>query len=277
MREELAYIDLKLAERKLKSAPGRLEKSLANATRPGNKRSQIAYDSCLSECLRIAFLEYAVHEDLEKTRSFLIRAFEMGNHVFRLKGSYSYRRETRTPGKEMVVATITDYSMTNSQKGFKVMLIGLLCLDAKQTHAFSQLVEDPEEATYIGPDSEICTPADQQLAYAMKCFLEDDGPGTMELLKASFASAKDDFTKGQVALFMSLLVRNKDRFLQALRVLLGFHAKAAKRKANHIISTWYFCLPALAFAKLALAAGLVKEEDLKDQPFFPVAMLHGQS
>jgi len=136
----------------------------------------------------------------------------------------------------------------------------------------AQLIGDPPNAPYIDAESEVCTPDDQHIAYAMKHYLLGDRDRAAA--KLGLVSDGDARTAAEARVARALVSRDRDFFLGALQAHLKWHASEAKKKRNQKDTAYFLNLPALGLTAIALGDGVVSTDDLpRALPHFPVELL----
>lgn len=113
----------------------------------------------------LGLLRYADGAPLDEVRAAFRRATEYTLALFRLRAP----REPWQPTEDV------DESLTNSRRALDALELGLACGAHDLATALAPLVWDPPGATYIGPNSVVCTPEEQRLAYALRDLLVNDG------------------------------------------------------------------------------------------------------
>src|SRR5260370_7311392 len=83
-------------------------------------------------------------------------------------------------------------------------------------------IEDPPDANYIGTGSEVCTPKQQHLAYAVRALFAEDRSKTDAQLQQVRRSRQDDEKTLQATIIRPILPRVGTFFLSALPTLLTF-------------------------------------------------------
>jgi WD40 repeat protein len=121
-------------------------------------------------------------------------------------------------------------------------------------------IEDPPDADYISTRSEVCTPKQQHLAYAVRAYFANDRAVAEAQLRQVRRGHKDDEETLQAAIVRSILDADGTGIVPALKELLRLSARRAKK--NHDLSDQILCLPALGLAQVALEQRLITSDDL---------------
>jgi hypothetical protein len=170
-----------------------------------------------------------------------------------------------------------DYSLGNSQENFGAVTWALTAGEFGLARQIASRAWDPPKASYVGLSSEVCTPNDQRIAYAVKHLFV----GEVELARAELDRVRPNKreTSSRDNLDVARMVRalagdDRDLFLDGLRDLLAWHDGRALRKQNHNSSDFFLCLPGLGLSALALHRNLIARDQLPDgNPFFPLDLL----
>jgi hypothetical protein len=170
-----------------------------------------------------------------------------------------------------------DYSLGNSQRNFEAVTWALTAGEYGLARQIASLARDPPKASYLGLSSEVCTPNDQRIAYAVKHVFA----GQAELARAELDRVRPNKreTSSRDNLDVARMVRalagdDGDLFLDGLRDLLAWHESRALRKQNNNSPGFFLCLPALGLSALALHRNLIARDQLPDgNPFFPLDLL----
>lgn len=164
-----------------------------------------------------------------------------------------------------------DHSLTVSNRTLLYTWSALAAGEDKLARDIAIRIWDPESAYYIGTKSEVCTPAEQQFAYAARNYYRSDLNETRAHL--SHVRTLDERLRQQRWAFPALLDRNADKFLESIvQAATKFSALASKR-SNHQNSQLFLNLPDLGLAALAVRSGLVNPSTLPhDLPQFAVQL-----
>lgn len=241
-------------------------------TIPESEVTQVDLVLTADPALDCACVTYALGADLEDVRIWIARAAHLLGQAFALRGT--------TPhlplGRKDIWGNLTDItppgpdqSLTNSRRGLLAMHTALAAGDLARAERTASLVGDPPDAAYIGPDSVVCTPPEQQLAYALR-----------EILLGREVSAvfyvggiqEDDppLIRHQATSVYALINRDVTAFTNALDRLLAAHAFEAAEPAAAREPRRFLCLPAVAVAALATERTLIDAKHLPDQSiYFP--------
>lgn len=225
--------------------------------------------------LDCALVTYALDADPNDVWTWIKRAAFALGETFRLRGTTpafpativddSGPRSVAPPGAQ-------DASLTNSRRGLLAMQVALIAGDHHLVEQITAMVGDPPNATYIGPDSEVCTPEEQGLAYALKAQLL--GRQAVAFFYAAGLTAAQPPVRQQALAIKALIDRDAGAFLVALGDLLAAHTAAASDPLNAREPRCLINLPALALAVLAIRSGVIDPDRLPtEDPYLPRALL----
>jgi hypothetical protein len=282
----LNYIDLDLTKRVVGTVTGLAEEIKRSIAKDPRKLRQTRESSLSADVTMLAAYHYALGEPLEGVADELREAAEAKLKVFELRGTEDpfpvtlvtldidsppeapeviSREPLHPPGSK-------DYSLTNSRSGLKAMYMALASGHVLVAQRLAQLIWDPPDADYIGDESEVCTPDDQHLSYAVKHYILGEEAKAHEELRR-VGSGRQEIAL-QVPVVRALLDGNGDGFLTVLHAYLKWHEREAKKKSNRTETDLYLSLSALGLSVLALRAGIVSIDQLPGgNPHFPVEFL----
>jgi hypothetical protein len=164
-----------------------------------------------------------------------------------------------------------DFSLTNSRRGLLAMQVAVLAGDRSLVERVAALVGDPPDATYVGPDSVVCTQEEQGLAYALKAYLL--GRTAVAYFHTAGLATSATSIRVQAVAIDALIRRERQDFLSALAELLAAHADLAVNPDRAREPRRFVAIPALALAALALDGGIVTRDQLPDDPYLPLSLL----
>src|SRR5262245_14078541 len=133
------------------------------------------------------------------------------------------------------------------------MYVALVAGDLDLAEQIAGLVGDPPDASYIGPNSEVCTPEEQQLTYTLKALLL--GQDAVTAFYATGLGHAPPLIRHQAAAMNALICQDQNAFLDALHDLLEAHAAWASDERNAREPRRLMCLPGLGLSALALESG----------------------
>jgi hypothetical protein len=286
-RPRLNNLDLNLISRILDGLEDFMGKFLWDEKRGQHKVPQISYSLAVSNSEGIGMYKYALGAPLDEVGDYLAEAAHWMERVFELRGTSPLfpvtvvtldpnsppgkprelsRKPLHSPGEK-------DYSLTNSASGLQGMYLALIVGDLARAWHLAEMVWDPPNADYIGPDSEVCTPDQQHLAYAVKqVILGDDQAALSEI---GLISPKAQLEIKIQATMARAIVAGQDKvFLDNLDDLLAWHRKMALRKANLNDPDFFLSIAGLGLCALALQRGVVQREQLpQDNVYLPVELI----
>jgi len=238
------------------------------------------------DCLAIALYYYGLGYPPDVVRNAFSEAASARLKVFELRGTedpFSVSILTVDPTKSeddpaFVVADrqryapgAKDYSPTNSKDCFEGICMALVAGDYAIAEKLADHMWDPPNATYIGVHSEVCTPNQQHLAYAVRHLLQDRPDEVRKELKRVRCRKKEDQVAIMATMVGGLSEKNEVLFLDGLQELLCWHREQVKHPSNKNEPEMYLCIPGLALCVLAGRRGLKAE--LPDDPYLPLELI----
>jgi len=222
-------------------------------------------DSALAAdvALDCACVLHALGAPSHDVRIWIARAAYALGEVFRLRGTSAGVPTvvmTEEGAVERTVPGGQDNSLTNSRRGLVAMYTALTAGDSELAERTAGLVGDPPGASYLGPDSVVCTPDEQQLAYALKALLL--GQTAVAAFQAAVPDSAPPAIRHQATAMQAMVGQNPQLFLDALDALLVTHGREAADIRHQREPRYFLSLPALGLAALAITSGLVAEPQL---------------
>lgn len=220
--------------------------------------SQVDYVLAADYALDGVLVRYALGAPLDEVREGLVRAAEALAEVFRRRGTTpAFSVEIVAEGTAVPASSpgACDFSLTNSRRGLLAMYLALAIDNRSLAEEIAGLVGDPQEADYIGPDSDVCTLDEQQLAYALKSLLL--GQDAVAAFYSAGVGHQSPSLRDQAAAVSALVGRDPGVFLSALCSLLVDHAAEASEESNSREPRRLICLPALGLAALGITFDMV--------------------
>lgn len=222
---------------------------------------QVDHAFAADHALDCATLTYALGADPNDVRIWIKRAAFALGEVFRLRGTTAAFTSPAEP----------DFSLTNSRRGLLAMQLALIAGDPALVEQIAAMIGDPTNASYVGPDSVVCTTEEQGLAYAMKAFLL--GQTAVAYFHTASLAGSSSPVREQAVAIDALINRDWGAFSVALDELLAAHVDAS-RDPDHVHEPRYLiAIPVLALAALAIGSGLIEQSRLPDDPYLPRALL----
>lgn len=249
-------------------------------TIPERDLTQLDYVLTADPVLDCACVMYALGADLDEVRVWIARAAHLLGVTFELRGT-----TPRMPvGKKDAWGSVTDVtppgtdqSLTNSRRGLLAMQTALVAGDPDRAEQTASQVGDPPDASYIGPDSVVCTTDEQQLAYAFRSLLF----GRDAVAMFHLGGVGDDapaLIRHQANGLYALIDRDDGGFLEALNRLLAAHAVEAAEPVHAREPRRFLSLPALGMAALAVQRDLIEPTQLPGESiYFPRDLLRNSS
>lgn len=284
----LDYIDLDLSKRVVASSQEFLQKFREKERLKQFQRPQTSYALAYTDNLFIGGYYYALGLPLETVRSYLVEATRCMERVFKLRGTQSpfpvivvTLDPTSPPNapreldrRPLHPPDAKDYSLTNSAVALQGLYLALIVGDLERGRHIAEMTWDPPDADYIGPDSEVCTPDQQHLAYAVKyAILGSDRAALTELGLINPRTATVDI-RHQATMVRAIVAGQSEVFLHGLADLLAWHQQAALQKWNRIDPTFFLSLAGLGLCALAFQRGVIQRESLpSDNVYLPLDLL----
>lgn len=238
--------------------------------------SQIEYVMLAEDCQAIGMLKYGLGYPLSETRAAFAEAAKANLRVFELRGTQAAFEVTVAGGEEakpLREPGATDDSLTNSRRGLYSMYVALIAGNATIAREIAVHVWDPPNATYIGPESEVCTLDDQQLAYAVKALLMGKKKEALSYLRIRRSTSSS--AQVQAELIETLITNRKPEFIAQLNDLLDWHRQQSASVENRKNIDLFFSIPGLALCSLALGCGLAQRSELPEhEVFLPLNFLN---
>jgi hypothetical protein len=233
--------------------------SLSQLPRVPQTASQLDYFMYADQRFDLALFDYALGEPLEAVRAGIAEAATANLKVFELRGTQRPMPLT-VSGQSARRPDAVDYSLTNSRRGLLAMHQALLSHHGDLVSRIAKLVNDPPDADYVGPDSEVCTPADQRVAYAMKALVLNDDPRALAELRAMSDAPAD--RQLDARMLEAIVTRDGAAFLGSLHDRLFamrlVTVNAATRRDPHL----FLGYSQLGLSILARRRGVVELDDL---------------
>jgi len=164
--------------------------------------------------------------------------------------------------------TEPDESLANSRRGREALLLALAgdqAEDRALARSLAPHVEDPDGASYLGPDSVVTTPDDQALAYAWRDLVLGVPIAPLNLGPQATHGALLE-----AAALESLAAGDGASFRAALGRLVTWHEEQATREEHRHQPDWLLCLPGLALATWAVERGAAERRELPGRsPYLP--------
>jgi hypothetical protein len=284
----LNYLDFSLIKRVLAGREHHRNEFLQSEKSGQHKIPQRAYVSAFYDSQYFACAGYALGAPLSEARHYLAEAARWMEKVFELRGTsptFPVTVVTLDPAsplgkpqelsrKRLHPSGEQGYSLTNSSSGLQGMYLALIVGDLARAQHIAEMVWDPPEAEYIGPDSEVCTPDQQHLAYATKQLILKDRQAALAEVGAINSKTASADIRHQATMVRAIAVEQNNVLLGSLSDLLAWHQKMALRKTNLNNPEFFLSVAGLGLCALALHGGIVQREQLPgDNVYLPIDLI----
>jgi hypothetical protein len=271
----LNYVDVQWARSVLAAFEQERADILDDTAASHSQLSQIEYVMLAEDCKDIGMLKYGLGYPLGETRVAFAEAAKAYLRVFELRGTQAAFEVTVVRGEEVKPLRepgTTDDSLTNSRRGLQAMYIALIAGGETLARQIAAHIWDPPGATYIGPESEVCTPDEQQFAYALKALLLDKKSDALIHLHARRPASSS--AQAQAEFIETLITNRKAEFIARLNDLLDWHHGQIVDAENQKNIDLFFSVPGLALCRRALGCGLTEPSELPEhEVFLPLGLL----
>jgi hypothetical protein len=259
----------------------------AHLVEQGESLSQIAASFLARHCETLALLRIVLSNgSATEVRALFDEAAAAFERVFALRGTtppfrviVTSRDPTELDAAELaaVEKPSTDESLTCSREGLHAVYLALAAGTFDRAQRLAREIWDPPDAedSYLGEGSEVCTLAQQRLAYAVRELLLQHPEAALAELRSLAAMHDEDaaepMLQEQASAVKAIARGDAAAFRGALAALVDAHAQwaadpALARKPDTIV-----CVPALALAAEAMRRGLATAADFT--PSLPAALL----
>jgi WD40 repeat protein len=177
--------------------------------------------------------------------------------------------------KRMQVRDAGAASSTVSIDGLRFAYLACIVGESGLARDIALRIEDPPDAKYIGTRSEVCTPKQQHLAYAVRALFAEDRTQTEAQLGQVRRGRTDDEETLQATMIRAILDPDGNAFLAALGELLRLSARRAKKNCD--LSDQILCVPGLGLAQFGIEQRVITAAELPtDDVRFPVELLSSE-
>jgi len=262
--------------------------------------TQLLYAMLADHCHDLGLLHYAIGSSIKQVRDSFANAAQAFLHVFELRGTQpnfdvtlvklrpvspslsemddpenaANAQSTKVSSGPLRQRDRSDDSLTNSRTGLRAMYLALTVDQPDLARKIAKMVFDPSNATYIGPDSVVCTVNEQHLAYGLKLYLLED-PINAEL-QLRMIENEEPSVNHQATMIKALIDQNPQAFLSALNELLSDHRQQAESDTRGL--EWFVSVPGLGLSAAALLAGIDGLESLPDENIYlPLSLLQSMN
>jgi hypothetical protein len=236
---------------------------------------QIEYVMLAEDCKDIGMLKYGLGYPFGETRAAFAEAGKAYLRVFELRGTQTALEVavvTDQDSKPWHAPGAIDDSLTNSRRGLEAMYVAMVTGDEALARQIAAHVWDPPGASYIGPESRVCTPEDQQLSRAVKALLLDRRSSALS--QPYVGRPVTSSAKAQAEVIDTLMAGLKTGFIDRLADLLEWHRGQIADAANQKDVELLFSVPGLALCRQALGRGLIELSELpQSDVLLPLVLL----
>ena len=187
-----------------------LEGQLKNAAGVNEVEGQVEAIFIAGYFRDLGILRYAEGHNLEGVADIFRRSSAYNLKAFSFHGTVVNKI---IGGSE---STVVDHSLTNPNSALQALELALACGASEIAVSLAKYVWDPPYASYIAPDSVVCSPEDQHLAYALRELLSGKyKSGLEELALLDHATGR---VRQRTLLLLALLTENYGEFTSALEI-----------------------------------------------------------
>jgi hypothetical protein len=236
-----------------------LEQDRARTQTAPPERQAYAWDAVGNDCRELAYVLYASGESLDRVRALLADSAQA--HLELVK-----RRATGDGGPSS--PRPQEYATGHSCSTYLAICMAETSGEGDLARALAPFVWDPPGASYVAPNSVICTTDQQTIAYTLKHVVLNRDADAQEQLRRLTRVPEDVI--GDKLMIRGIIERDRGRVLDGHSRVLAWHERVAAEKANYRVAKYYLSLPALGLSAVALQRGVVALNDLPaDNPHFP--------
>lgn len=201
-----------------------LEKQLENAAGVNEVEGQAEAIFIAGYLRDLGILRYAEGHELEEVAAIFRRSSLYNLKAFSFHGTLV--NKIIGDAENLVV----DHSLTNPNRALQALELALACGATASARSLANHVWAPPYASYIAPDSVVCSPGDQHLAYALReLLLGNDKKGLEELALLDHATG---LVRHRALLLLALLTGNYSGFISALE---SYHENFLKRVSQKTV------------------------------------------
>jgi hypothetical protein len=168
-----------------------------------------------------------------------------------------------------------DHTVTNSRDGLQGVWLAIAAGQPALGGRLAALLWDPLDARWLHSTSEICTPNDQHLAYAVqKLFSGDTAEVQPHLAQIRPRPAEEEPLQFQTKMVRALGEGDSATFLSELGAYVDWHSQKAREPKNKHEWNYYLCLGALGLAGYAVWRRVIDPGQLPaNNVYFPLDLL----
>lgn len=174
-------------------------------------------------------------------------------------------------------STSPDYSATNSRVNLLHVYLALAAGDWPLAGSLAALIWDPPGAAYVAERSVLCTPQQQQVAYAVREYFRGIPAAARALLKSPTRTGGESEAELEGQLLSAILQSDREWFTAGLVQLLTCHREARTHGKNRSNPLYHMCLPAVGLCSIALRERVIDTEAIPLDVFLPPEFVQGTS
>lgn len=228
----------------------------------------------------MALEAYALGHEIAEVARIFRQCAEARLQVLTLRGTVQYTSTTpaRSAGDEPVTTVHTDFGTGCSWYGYESACLAQMVGARDLAGEITPRIWDPPDADYVGRRSEICTPEQQRLAFALRDLgtpaFDESRPHLRRLAEAWRVRGFPKPLAYQAGMLLAIGSDDGAAFLRQLDALLAAHEHAAKREDHRADRRRFLCLHALGLGAIALAAGTIRIDDWpEDSVYLPADLV----
>ena len=257
LRPRFANITATLGTDSMALRQQHINELLARITEHPNRQGNYFF---LAGAYEVMALEaYALGHEIGDVSQMFRDAVEARLRVLQLRGTSQYTsiKPARKSGDPPVTTVHTDFGTGCSWDAFESACLAHMVGSRGVAEDIARLIWDPPDADYVGRRSEICTPEQQKIAYAIRDLGTTAYADSRSQLKRISELWRVRRFPKQVAYQAGLLHAigegNGTEFLKQLSSILAWHEQMAEREDHRFERRRFLCLPGLGLGALALA------------------------
>ena len=166
-----------------------------------------------------------------------------------------------------------DYSLSNSKEGLRAVYCAWAVLDTETGLSLASMLHDPAEATYIGPQSFVCTNDEQLLAYSVRDLLTGKATEmrhSLDILLNDRSVPLDIVLQAKV---LHSLIEQHGKVKDRIADYVDWFGAEAQARSNRDDPDFFLCTPAIGLTNLALEQRRLSRNEVNyASAYFPTAL-----